>query len=119
MRIAVTSQGTTPDSAVDPRFGRCKYFVVYNSDTDTYESISNEQNLQAPQGAGIQSGSTVADAGCDVLLTGHCGPKAYTTLEAADIAVYSGAAGTVREAVEAYRNGQLQQLKKADVEGHW
>lgn len=119
MRIAVTSQGTTLDSAVDPRFGRCRYFVLYNSDTDVCETVGNEQNLQAAQGAGIQSAGTVANAGCDILLTGHCGPKAFTALQAAGIPVYSGAAGTVREAIEAYRNGQLQQLQSADVEGHW
>ncbi|MBD3241022.1 MAG: dinitrogenase iron-molybdenum cofactor biosynthesis protein [Chitinivibrionales bacterium] len=119
MRIAVTAQGSTLDSAVDPRFGRCKHFVIFDSDTGSHESVDNTQNLQAAQGAGIQSAGTIADARCDVVLTGHCGPKAFTALEAAGIAVYAGVAGTVREAVESFKSGTLEQLKTADVQGHW
>jgi len=53
MKIAFSSNGPENNSMVDPRFGRAKYFIVF--DTDTYESsvIDNTVNLNVVQGAGI------------------------------------------------------------------
>lgn len=107
------------DSAVDPRFGRAKNLILYDMDTAAFEVVGNEQNLQAAQGAGIQAAQSVANTGAEAVITGHCGPKAFRTLTAADIAVYCDAQGTVAEAVEAYKNGKLVRADQADVEGHW
>lgn len=119
MKVVVTAQGNNLDSAVDQRFGRCAWFVVFDTEAGTHEAVSNEQNLQAAQGAGVQSATTVADTGCTAVLTGHCGPKAFRALSAAGIEVLVGASGTVREALEAYRAGSLKAASAADVEGHW
>jgi predicted Fe-Mo cluster-binding NifX family protein len=119
MKIAVTSQGTTHDSPIDTRFGRAQYFLVHDDQTGTWESISNEQNMQAAQGAGIQAATTVANAGCTVLITGHCGPKAYRTLRSAGIDIYTSKAVTVDQALAAFLQGTLHKLDQADVEGHW
>lgn len=119
MKIIVTSEGPGLTSPVDPRFGRAKHFVLVDTETGEISSHDNAQNLNAPQGAGIQAAQTVARLGAEAVLTGHVGPKAFTTLQAANITVYCGAAGTVNEAVEQYKKGQLQQATKANVEGHW
>lgn len=119
MKIAVTSQGTGMDSPVDPRFGRARYFVVVDADSGAHEAVDNEQNLNAPQGAGIQAAETVARRGVEVVLTGHCGPKAFAALSAAGIKVFAGASGSVREALEAFKAGKLVEAKQADVRGHW
>ena len=81
--------------------------------------ISNEQNLNAAQGAGIQAGQTIAKAGAQALITGHCGPKAFRVLEAARIKVFNTNAPTVAEALARYRAGELIEAKAANVEGHW
>jgi len=90
-------------------------------DTETGElsSHDNAQNLNAPQGAGIQAGQTVARLGAEAVLTGHVGPKAFTTLRAANVAVYTGVSGTVKEAIEQFKNGRLTLAANADVQGHW
>ncbi|MBW2001843.1 MAG: NifB/NifX family molybdenum-iron cluster-binding protein, partial [Deltaproteobacteria bacterium] len=32
MKIAVSSTGTDLNSEIDPRFGRCAYFIIVNTD---------------------------------------------------------------------------------------
>ncbi|MFW5860576.1 MAG: NifB/NifX family molybdenum-iron cluster-binding protein [Planctomycetota bacterium] len=119
MRIAVTTTGTAPSASVDRRFGRAQRFLIVDTGSDTVEVVDNTQNLQAAQGAGIQAAQNVADADVDVLLTGHVGPKAFATLQAAGITVVTGAAGTVEEAVAAFLAGEIRPAAQADVNGHW
>lgn len=119
MKIAITSEGETLESAVDPRFGRGAYFLLVDSESEEFRVVNNEQNLAAAQGAGIQAAETVARSGAKALLTGHCGPNAFRTLQAAGIAVYTGASGTAREALERFRSGTWEASSGADVEGHW
>jgi predicted Fe-Mo cluster-binding NifX family protein len=119
MIIVVTSQGAGLESQVDPRFGRTKHFVLVDTTTDKVSSHDNAQNLNATQGAGIQAAQTVARLGAEAVLTGHVGPKAFTTLQAANIAVYTGISGTVKEAIEQFKSGRFAPAAKADVQGHW
>jgi predicted Fe-Mo cluster-binding NifX family protein len=119
MKIAVTSRGTELSSEIDERFGRAKNFIIYDTDTGEYRSVDNEVNLNAPQGAGIQSGEVVVREGANVLLTGHCGPKAFRVLSAAGVAVFNGCSGPVEQAIESYRKGELQKAEAPDVRGHW
>lgn len=119
MRIIVTAQGKDLDSPVDPRFGRAKHFLLVDTEAGGVIAQDNSQNLNAPQGAGIQAAQAVARLGAEAVLTGHVGPKAFAVLRTANIAVYTGAAGTVREAVEAFKAGRFQAAQNADVEGHW
>lgn len=119
MRIVITSSGKTMDSQVDPRFGRAAFFIVVDAETGESEAHDNVQNLNAVQGAGIQAARQVVELGAQAVLTGHVGPKAFTALHAAGVKVYAGAAGSVRQAVETYKAGQLAETNEATVEGHW
>ncbi len=119
MKIVITTTGQTLDAPLDRRFGRAAGFFVYDLETEAYSVIDNDQNLQAAQGAGIQAAQTVVNSGAQGLITGHCGPKAFRVLTAANVAVYNCEAATVTEAIELYRSGQLQPAQSADVEGHW
>jgi len=119
MKVAVTSEGATLAAAVDPRFGRCKYFIIVDTAAAAFAAVAHVQNLNAASGAGIQSAETVINRGADAVLTGHCGPKAFRTLAAGEVQVYVGVQGTVREALEAFKAGRLQPADNADVEGHW
>ena len=119
MKIAVTSQGAELSSQVDPRFGRAQCFLIYDLDTDTFQVVDNEQNLNAPQGAGIQAAQSVAAQDVECVLTGHCGPNAFKTLGSAGIKVVVGVQGTVQEAIDKFKAGELEPVDSADVEGHW
>ncbi len=119
MKVAFTTSGTGLNSPLDSRFGRASKFLIYDMEEGTYEIVDNQQNLNAVQGAGIQSAETVARTGAKALITGHCGPKAFRVLLAAGIKIINSSASTVGEALELYRTGRLAELKVANVEGHW
>ena len=119
MKVVVTSQGSDLNSQVDPRFGRAKNFIVVDTDTEEFSAHDNTQNLNAAQGAGIQAARTVVDLGVEAVVTGNVGPKAFTTLQAGNVKVYLGASGTVKEAIEKFKAGQLKGIDKANVQGHW
>jgi predicted Fe-Mo cluster-binding NifX family protein len=119
MKLAVTSQGNNLQSPLDPRFGRARYFIVVDSETGAFSAADNTVNLNAAQGTGIQAGKRVAELGVQGLITGHVGPKAFSTLQAAGVKIYPSDAGTVAEAVEQFKAGKLQAAASADVEGHW
>lgn len=119
MKVVVTSQGETLESKVDPRFGRAKNFIIVDTESGDFECVDNAQNLNAAQGAGIQAAQNVANTDAEALVTGNCGPKAFKVLEASKIKVYVGADGTVAEAIEKFKNGELNEAENANVEGHW
>jgi predicted Fe-Mo cluster-binding NifX family protein len=119
MKVAVTSRGSTLDDEVDPRFGRAQKFLVVDTDTGDSEAVDNRQNLEAAQGAGIQAARIVSEHGAEVVITGHCGPNAFRTLSVAGIKVVIGADGTVKDAVEKFKSGELKPTEGADVRGHW
>lgn len=120
MKFVVTAQGQTVDAAVDPRFGRAKYFLAFDSEDSLQPQVhSNAVNLEAAQGAGIQAARNVAALGAQVLITGHVGPKAFAALTAAGVKIMIAATGTVAQAIADYRAGKLQAADQADVAGHW
>lgn len=119
MKIAVTSLGESMDSPLDQRFGRSRYFIVYNSASGQWQIHDNRGNRFAAQRAGIHAARRVADLGVSAVITGHCGPRAFEWLQSAGIAVYQDATGTVREALDAFLAGNLAQSGAANVEtGH-
>lgn len=73
MKIAFTTSGDSLEAQLDSRFGRAPKFLVYDLDNGKFEVIDNQQNLNAAQGAGIQSAETVARLGVKSVVTGHCG----------------------------------------------
>jgi predicted Fe-Mo cluster-binding NifX family protein len=119
MKIAITSVDGTVEGKVDERFGRAKTFVVYDTDTEKYETVGNEQQMNLAQGAGIQTAQNVVNLGAQAILSGHVGPKAFQVLRAAGIEAYLATNMTVTDALARYREGSLQKLAGADVGGHW
>jgi len=119
MKIAFSTSGSDVKAPLDTRFGRAPKFLIYDLETQSFEIIDNQHNLNAAQGAGIQSAETVARSGAQALVSGHCGPKAFRVLAAAGIKIYNSDAATVAEALELFKAGKLKEAGDADVEGHW
>lgn len=110
MKIAITAHGDSSSATVDSRFGRADYFVFYDQESDTWDSLANAQNIEAAHGAGIQAGQNLAKTGAKVLITGHVGPKAFKVLNAEQIAMYSfgdNVNSNVEEVLAAFRAGKL------------
>ena len=117
MKIAITSMGAKLEDKVDPRFGRCHYFILFNTETNKFEAVENT-GAQGMGGVGIKSGQIMADKGVETVLTGSCGPNAFQTLQAAGIKVITGATGTVQEAIDKFKSGKLKAISQANASAH-
>ena len=117
MKIAVSATGPSLDAEVDPRFGRCQYFIIIDPDTMEFESIENSSAL-ATGGAGIATAQMVAGKGVEAVITGNCGPNAYQVLSSAGIKVITGVSGMVRSTVPDYKAGKLQASSQPNVGTH-
>jgi len=118
MKIAVTAYSNTLDAQVDSHFGRCAWFLIVDTDTMDTEAMENP-NRALGGGAGIQSGTMLAQRGVSHILTGNCGPNAFQTLAAAGIQIIVGCSGTVRQAVEQFKSGTLSAVNQANVASHF
>lgn len=107
MRLAIPSSGKDLRAVVDPKFGRCEYFIIVDSETMDFEPIENPFRT-SNGGAGIKSAKLLADRGIDAVLAENIGPSALETLKAAGIAVITRTDGEIRQAVEDYRSGKLE-----------
>ena len=119
MKIAVTSQGNTLDSQIDPRFGRAAYILIVDTETLEFEAFDNNENKNAFKGAGTQAAAMVCDKEAEVLLTGFCGPNAFKTLEAAGVKVANDQIGRVIDAVQKFKQGNVVFADGANKDGHW
>jgi predicted Fe-Mo cluster-binding NifX family protein len=108
LKVAVSSTGPNLDATVSPRFGRCPYFVIVETATMGYEAIPNS-SAGSPSGAGIAAAQEMASRGVGAVLTGRFGPNASQVLSQVGVKMVMGASGTVRQAVEAYMNGDLNE----------
>ena len=119
MKIAITSQGKELSSEIDLRFGRAKWLIVVDTESGDFQAHDNAVNLNAAQGAGIQTGQNIANLGVEVVITGNVGPNAFKTLNAADIKIFLAEKQTVAEAIDSFKAGELKEVDQANVEGHW
>lgn len=117
MRIVVTTSGAHLDAPISPIFGRCPIYLFVDTETLAYEALENPA-ISAPSGAGIQAAQFVVEGGARALLTGNIGPNAANALQAADVPVYQIFEGTVRQAVEMFRQGRLNLTGGANVPSH-
>jgi len=118
MKICVSATSNSLDSPIDPRFGRCPYLVIVDSENMQFEAVPNMAS-DATGGAGIQAAQTIASKGAKVLITGDVGPNAFQALSAASIKIVTGASGTIREVVEKYKRGELGETGAPTVSGHF
>ncbi len=114
MKVCLSSTGDNLDAQIDTRFGRCRYFLFIDTDGMEVEAMDNA-NIASAGGAGIRSAQLVADKGAEVLITGNVGPNAFDVLSAAGIKIYSGASGSIKDALEKLKTGGLNETGGPDV----
>ena len=117
MKIAVSSQGDTLDAAASPVFGRCPTYLFVDTDTLQFEAVTNPA-MSLGGGAGIQAAQFVVNQGAEAVLSGNLGPNAFDVLQAASVPGFLVSEGTVRQAVAAYKAGQLQPMGGPNVGAH-
>ena len=114
MKIAVSATAPYLDADLDPRFGRCQYLLVVDSESMEFEAIENPA-MTAPGGAGIQAAQLIVEKGVEAVVTGDCGPNAYQVLSTAGIPVYAGTSGKLRDVVEAFKRGEFSPVARAST----
>ena len=114
MKVVVSSTGENLESQIDPRFGRCSFFIIIVTEDMSFESFNNE-SFALSGGAGIQSASFVVSKVVKAVLTGNCGPKAMQVFSTAGVDVFTGFSGMVKDAVEQFKKGGLNPTTKATV----
>lgn len=119
MKIAITAQGKELSSEIDLRFGRAKWLILIDTESGDFQAHDNAVNLNAAQGAGIQTGQNIANLGVEAVITGNVGPNAFKTLNAANIKIFLAKKQTVQEAIDLFKAGELKEVDQANVEGHW
>ena len=117
MKIAVSATAPDLSAQVDLRFGRCRYFIIVDPESLEFESIENS-SVMAGGGAGVATAQLIVGKEVEAVLTGNCGPNAFSVLEAAKIKVMTGVAGTIQDVVEGYKSGKYQASSQANVAPH-
>jgi predicted Fe-Mo cluster-binding NifX family protein len=119
VKVAVsTESGGGLTSRIDPRFGRARYFVIVDDESDHVQVIDNQAALESAHGAGIAAAHRVADAGAQAVITGNVGPKAFEALSTAGVNVYLTHVGTVEVVVKRLMSGRLERTTRASPTGH-
>ena len=118
MKIAISATGKTLDAEVDPRFGRCQYFIIADIDTDEFEAVDNS-SATAAGGAGISAAQMVVQKGVEAVLTGNCGPNAHQVFSSAGVKVITGVSGKVKDAIAEYKLGTYSVAQQANVPDHY
>ena len=118
MKVAITSTGKELDSDLDLRFGRCAYFLVVDTETNSAEIIDNS-SVALGGGAGIAASQQLINGNVNVLITGNVGPNAFQTLNAANVEIYKSVPGKVSEILEKFKKGDLEKVESSNVGGHF
>ncbi len=118
MKVAISSNGDTLQSNVDQRFARCPYYIIYDTDSGSFEAVNNESSM-AGGGAGIQAAQRISDMGIGAVISGNIGPNAFRVLSAASIKIYSGATGIIKDIIEKFKKGEYKQTSSPDVDSHF
>ena len=118
MKIAISATGLNLDAEVDPRFGRCQYFIIADTETEEFEALDNA-SATAAGGAGISAAQMIVKKGVEAVLTGNCGPNAHQVLSPAGIKVITGVSGKVKDAIAEYKLGTYTAAQQANVPDHF
>ena len=111
MKIAISSNNGAFNQPFSTRFGRCNYFVIIESETQTWEAISNPA-AAAHGGAGTRAVQFLSDNEVQAVISGRYGPNAFSALKAAGLQVFQARKGTPEELLDAYLAGKLKPVHK-------
>lgn len=117
MFVVVSANGEGLDAPVSPVFGRCPVYVFVDTETMQFTNVPNPA-ANASGGAGIQAAQLVIDEGAQAVISANVGPNALQVMQAANVPIFAATGGTVREAVEAFKEGTLPSLTSSTSPGH-
>lgn len=112
MKIAISATGETNEALLDMRFGRCRYFQIYNTESGETVSLENK-GMSSSGGAGIASSNQLVDEKVDVIITGSLGPNAFEIIKKAGIKAYKCGNIAISSVLHKYKNNELSEINTA------
>lgn len=118
MIVILTASAPELTAPIDPRFGRCAYLLVFDTESGGWQAYPNPA-IHASGGAGSQAAQFAAAHKAQAVISGDFGPNAFQALQAAQVGMYLyGEARTANEALEKFKAGQLAQVGAPTQPGH-
>jgi predicted Fe-Mo cluster-binding NifX family protein len=111
MKIAFTAGEPQFEAELDPRFGRCAYFLIVDTETQDWKAMQNPA-IEAMGGAGPQAVEFLVDQDVKAVVSGNIGPNAYTALEAAGIRIFSSQVDQISTLFSKFLADQLEQITR-------
>ena len=111
MKIAIPVDEKSMESTVCQSFGRTPYYLFYDTEGGTSEFQDNSASA-SQGGAGIRAAQLIVDEKTDALLTPRCGENAAQVLRGAGVKIYKTINNSVRDNIEAFKEGKLTELKE-------
>jgi len=112
MKIAITSVTKENESLIDERFGRCNYFAIYDTESQSFEYVENK-GITSTQGAGIAAGQQLLDCGVEAVITGYVGPNAIKVLQGGNVAIYKCSGKSIQEEINLFSDNKLEKINEA------
>lgn len=110
MKIALTTTAPNLEAQLDPRFGRCAYVLIVDSETLEFEAHPNPA-LNSSGGAGIRMAQFVSDLKPDAVISGDFGPNAASALQSAHLPMYLfGDSQSVKDVIGRFKSGKLTKV---------
>jgi predicted Fe-Mo cluster-binding NifX family protein len=120
MKVAVTAYHNNLESEVDEMFGYATWFFIFDTETGEYQLVNNEDSYTLGYNeADAQATEKVSAYEVEAAIMGTCGPMAYKTLNRKGIKVFCVAQGKVREVVEKFKRGELEEALGPNVIEYW
>lgn len=101
MKVAISSTGNSLEATIDQRFGRCAYFVIYDTENHAIEYIPNP-NREVEEGAGPASVQLIVSRNVAKIISGEVGMKIKSLLDSyrIQIIVLMKSKRTIKEIIE-------------------
>ncbi len=109
MKICVTATAGSLDASFDPHFGRCRYFVIVDTDSMTFETIKNKSSYTV-NNKDIIAAQLLLGRDIDKLITGKMESKAFSMLFSKGIDILSFTEGSVKNALQSLKDDALKVL---------
>lgn len=117
MIIGIPSTGKALSSSFAQNFGRCPFFIIYDTDTQEIKMSYANDAQSAAGGAGIQASQSLINNKVEVVIVPQVGPNAWNVLKGANVRIFSGIRGSVQDNIIAFETGELTETSHADSSG--
>ncbi len=116
MKVAISAKSQIPETEMDPRFGRCVCFYIFDTETGNYQIVENTA-AEAAGGAGGAAAKLLEQYDVKAVISGNYGPHAVTALQAFGIKMYLADGGRIWTVLDKFKNNLLTEADKATVLG--